>query len=150
MEKFKFRLEKILEYRERIEDINKTEFGKAKKHLNDEIVILEEILSHKDSINVERDNMLLTAKIKDLRSYSQYLDNVKEKLTNQKDIVEKAENKVEKARKTLIISSVERKTLENLKDRDFDNYLYDVKKEEDKVVDQIVSYQSSKKYGGQK
>ena len=145
MEKFNFRLERVLEYRVKIEDINKVEYGKAKKDLDDETVIFEEILSHKDNINLERDSMIATTTIKDLKNYNLYLKNVKEKLENQKEIVEKAQNKVENARNILINSSIDRKTLENLKDRDFNNYLYDMKKEEEKIIDQIVSYQSSMK-----
>lgn len=145
MEKFNFRLERVLEYRVKIEDINKTEYGKAKKDLYDETSVFEEILSHKDNVNLERDSIISTTTIKDLKNYNLYLKNIKEKLENQKEVVEKAQNKVENVRNILLISSIERKTLENLKDRDFNNYLYDVKKEEEKNVDQIVSYKSSMK-----
>ncbi|WIV10859.1 flagellar export protein FliJ [Proteiniborus sp. MB09-C3] len=145
MGKFVFRLDKVLEYREKIEDINKTEYGKAKRNLDDEIVLFEEILSHKESIGCERDKMASSATINDLKNYNLYLKNVKEKLINQKEIVEKAQNKVELARNKLINSSIDKKTLENLKNRDFDNHLYDMKKKEEKIIDQVVSYQSSMK-----
>lgn len=145
MEKFNFRLEKVLEYREKLEDINKAEYGKAKKKLDDEIIIFEEILLHKENVNSNRDNILSNATINDLKNYSLYLLNVKEKLANQKEVVEKAQMKVEKARSLLIKSSIEKKTLENLKDRDFSNYLYQMKKEDEKIIDQIVSYKSSMK-----
>ncbi len=145
MEKFNFRLERVLEYREKVEDINKAEYGKAKKKLDDEIVAFDEILSHKENINFHRDNILSKATINDLKNYNLYLKNVKEKLANQKEVVEKAQMKVEKARNVLINSSIEKKTLENLKDRDFNDYLYNVKKEDEKIIDQIVSYQSSMK-----
>ncbi|SCG83451.1 flagellar FliJ protein [Proteiniborus sp. DW1] len=143
MEKFNFRLEKVLEYREKVEDINKVEYGKAKKKLDDEVIIFEEILSHKDKVVSKRDNILSNATINDLKNYNLYLINLKEKLANQKEVVEKAQIKVEKARNTLINSSIEKKTLENLKNRDFSNYLYQMRKEDDKIIDQIVSYQSS-------
>lgn len=145
MEKFNFRLEKVLEYREKVEDINKAEYGKAKKKLDDEVSVFEEILSHKDNVNSNRDSILSNATINDLKNYNLYLIKVKEKLANQKEVVENAQIKVEKARNILINSSIEKKTLEKLKDRDFNNYLYQMKKEDEKIIDQIVSYQSSMK-----
>jgi len=145
MEKFNFRLEKVLEYREKIEDLNKAEFGKAKKKLDDEMNVFEEILLHKDNVIFNRENILSNATINDLKNYNQYLIRVKEKLDNQKEVVEKAQDRVEKARKILLNSTIEKKTLENLKDRDFNNYLYYMKKEDEKIIDQIVSFKSSMK-----
>lgn len=146
MAKFNFRLDKVLEYREKIEDINKTEYGKAKKRLDDEVVLLEGILSHKESINQERDKSTLNnTTINDLKNYNLYLENIKDKLVQQKALVERAQNNVELARNKLISSSIDKKTLENLKTRDFNNYLYSLKKEEEKIIDQIVSYKSSMK-----
>lgn len=146
MAKFNFRLDKVLEYREKIEDINKTEYGKAKKRLDDEVVLLEEILSHKESVNQERDkSALINTTINDLKNYNLYLENIKDKLVQQKAFVERAQNNVELTRNKLISSSIDKKTLENLKSRDFNNYLYSLKKEEEKIIDQIVSYKSSMK-----
>lgn len=145
MAKFNFRLNKVLEYREKIEDINKNEYGRAKKILDDEVVLLEGILSHKESVNYERDKITLNTTINDLRNYNRYLENVKDKLIEQKTLVEKAQKDVESARYKLISSSIDKKTLENLKSRDLDNYLYKMKKEEEKIVDQIVCYKSSMK-----
>lgn len=145
MAKFNFRLNKVLEYREKIEDINKNEYGRAKKILDDEVVLLEGILSHKESVNYERDKITLNTTINDLRNYNRYLENVKDKLIEQKTLVEKAQKNVESARYKLISSSIDKKTLENLKSRDLDNYLYKMKKEEEKIVDQIVCYKSSMK-----
>lgn len=145
MAKFNFRLNKVLEYREKIEDINKNEYGRAKKILDDEVVLLEGILSHKESVYYERDKITLNTTINDLRNYNRYLENVKDKLIEQKTLVEKAQKNVESARYKLISSSIDKKTLENLKSRDLDNYLYKMKKEEEKIVDQIVCYKSSMK-----
>ncbi|WP_352419600.1 flagellar export protein FliJ [Proteiniborus sp.] len=145
MAKFNFRLNKVLEYREKIEEINKNEYGRAKKILDDEVVLLEGILSHKESVNYERDKITLNTTINDLRNYNRYLENVKDKLIEQKTLVEKAQKDVESARYKLISSSIDKKTLENLKSRDLDNYLYKMKKEEEKIVDQIVCYKSSMK-----
>lgn len=143
MEKFRFRLDKVLEYREKIEDVSKAEYGKAKKNLDDEMKLFNEILSHIDSINCERDKIAASATIKDLRNYNLYLGKMKERLNYQKKAVEKAQAKVDMARNRLIASSIEKKTLENLKDRDFNNYLYRMQKEEEKIIDQVVSYKSS-------
>jgi len=143
MEKFKFRLDKVLEYREKIEDLSKAEYGKAKKNLDDEINLLNEILSHIDSINCERDKIAASTTIKDLRNYNLYLGKVKERLNYQKNAVERAQIKADIARNKLITSSIEKKTLESLKDRDFNNYLYRMQKEEEKIIDQVVSYKSS-------
>ncbi|TAH63824.1 MAG: flagellar export protein FliJ [Gottschalkiaceae bacterium] len=145
LEKFNFRLNKVLEYRESIENINKSEYGKAKKKLDDETEILEEIISYKDSINLERDKLASKTTIRNFKNYDLYLKSIKEKLIEQSNIVEAAQTNAEVARNKLINSSVDKKILENLRKRDFDNYLYQVKKQEEKIIDQIVSYKSSVK-----
>lgn len=145
MAKYNFRLNKVLEYREKIEDINKTEYSIAKKRLDEEAILLEGILFHKESINYERDKLASNTTINNLRNYNLYLEDIKEKLNEQKALVEKEQVNVELVRNKLISSSIDKKVLENLKSRDFYNYLCNMKKEEEKIVDQIVSYKSSVK-----
>lgn len=145
MEKFNFRLNKVLEYREKVENINKSEYGKAKKKLDDETEILEKIISYKENINLERDKLASETTINNLKSYDIYLKSVRDKLIEQASIVEVAQSNAEAARNKLIKSSVDKKVLESLKSRDFENYLYRIKKQEEKIIDQIVSYKSSVK-----
>lgn len=145
MEKFNFRLDKVLEYREKIENINKSKYGKAKRRLDDETEVLEEIISYKGSINTERDRLASGTTINKFKSYDLYLRSIRDKLIRQTTIVEKAQENVEHARNNLVNSSVDKKILENLKSKDFENYLYKTKKEEEKIVDQIVCYKSSVK-----
>lgn len=145
MERFNFRLNKVLEYREKIEDINKSEYGKAKKKLDDERALLEGILSHKESVDNERDMLTSKTTINNLKNYNLYLEDIKNKLNEQKALVEIEQVNVDAARGKLVSSTIEKKTLENLKTKDYNNYLYNYKKEEEKIVDQIVTYRSSMK-----
>lgn len=145
MDKFNFRLDKVLDYRTKIEEVKKIEFGNAKIRLDKEMSIFNNMIDHKNKINSERNQVISKTTINELKNYNDYLFKIKDKLMEQKISVKKAQDDTQLAREKLVDSSKNKKILENLKDRDYKKYLYNIKREEDKIIDQIVSYKSSVK-----
>ncbi|MGF7057168.1 flagellar export protein FliJ [Brassicibacter mesophilus] len=143
MEKFTFRLEKVLDYKERVEDLNKAEYSKANKKLNEELVVLEDYISERKRLTNERNINVDSISINDLKSYNIYLNSMNSRIVNQQKVVEKTQKITENARKVLIQSTKEKKMLQKLKNRDYNDYQYLNKKEEEKITDQFVSYRSS-------
>lgn len=143
MEKFTFRLEKVLDYKERVEDLNKAEYSKANKKLNEELVVLEDYISERKRLTNERNINVDSISINDLKSYNIYLNSMNSRIVNQQRVVEKTQKITENARKVLIQSTKEKKMLQKLKNRDYNDYQYLNKKEEEKITDQFVSYRSS-------
>jgi len=141
--RFNFRLEKVLEYKETVEELNKAEFGKAKKRYNDELSILDDYIDERKKSISERDVQVKSTSISELRTYHMYLNSMKFKINNQKQIVNHTYEIAEDARSSLIESTKEKKILENLKQRDLNVFKYMEKKDEEKITDQFVTYKSS-------
>ncbi|KNF08814.1 flagellar export protein FliJ [Gottschalkia purinilytica] len=144
MVKFNFRLEKVLEYKQTVEDIKKSEYGKVKQQLETEKDKLEKIVSYKETMKRKRDELVQRkTTVNELKIYNSFLNDITTKIIAQSDVVERTEENVNIARDKLVESTKEKKILQNLKSRDFDIYQYDLKREEDKLNDQFVSYSSS-------
>ncbi|NMA87259.1 MAG: flagellar export protein FliJ [Tissierellia bacterium] len=143
MMNFNFRLERVLNFKENMEEIKKAEYGSARQKLNKEEDKLENFNYHKNNIKDEKD--LLTAKTKagNLAMYNDYILDLDKKIKVQKDVVNKTELELEKAKEEMINAVQEKKTFEKLKEKEYEKYLYQIKKTEEKQLDTIVNYRTS-------
>lgn len=139
---FKFRLQKILEHRETIENIKKGEFAKKQSELNHEIEKLN-ILQNKRNIISKQKTDSTNTTINELQKYSNYLFILDKQIETQVLVIEEMKKKVEEVREELIEATKDKKIIEKLKLRDYQEFLYEEKKEEEKANDQFVSYNSS-------
>src|SRR5699024_2782373 len=92
-----------------------------------------------------RKNKLASQNIKvdELLSYSCYMESLKQNIEKQHHIVGKFEKEMENARIELLEAAKDKQVLEKIKDKNFEDYKYELKREEDKLTDQFVSYSSS-------
>ena len=145
MAKFIFRLQSVLNIKEKVEDLKRNEFGKAVSELA--LAKME-----KERLELEKENCL-----EDFRSsidtgiepyaisrYNIYIEKLKKMIIRQQQVVVRAEAFVEEKRIELVEAMRDRKTLETLKENDFEEFLDEEKKAEQKIVDEIVSYRGSK------
>lgn len=139
---FKFRLQKILEHRETLENIKKGEFAKVQSELNHEIVKLKGLESERNTIARQKTSSTNTT-ISELQKYNDYLFILDKQIESQGLVIEKMREKVEEVREELIEATKDKKIIEKLKLRDYQEFLYEEKKEEEKANDQFVSYNSS-------
>lgn len=142
--KFKFRLQRVLEVKEKVEDEKKNIYAEHRKQLEEEnrrlerlVEDMEEAKSSKDSINSG------SLRISQLSSYSDYMQGLHLMIDKQSVKVVDTEKEVESVRMQLLEATKERRILENLKLKSFEEYKYELKQEEDKMTDQFVSYSSS-------
>ena len=141
---FKFRLQKILEHRETLENIKKGEFGKAQNKLNIEKERLVKLRTTKEAIAREKEEISKASiTMNELQKYNNYLMDLSEKIKLQTKTIEQAKVQVEKARNELIEATKDKKIIEKLKTRDYQEFLYEEKIKEEKENDQFVSYSSS-------
>ncbi|AFS78608.1 flagellar export protein FliJ [Gottschalkia acidurici 9a] len=110
MSKFNFRLQKILDHRETVENVNKGKYGTAKRMLEQELEKLENIEEMKNFLNKEKENIVeKTTTIESLKIYNSCLTDIAEKIKVQNKKIEEAEHVVEKTRYELIESTKEKK-----------------------------------------
>lgn len=139
---FKFRMEGFLGIKEKIEEQKKLEYGKALKKLEDEKVLLRLLVDKKQNIIFSmRGSINSGIRSGELKRYNEYIDYIKKRIAEQKEAVKKAEIFAENKRIELVESMKERKMLEVLKDNDKIEYNKEQLLKEQKIVDEIVSYQ---------
>lgn len=143
MDKFNFKLEKVLDYKKIIEIDKKGEYGKAKQKLIKEENVLENYNRYKDNIKNERNLSIDKTNIANLKLYNDYLLDIGRRILEQEKIVDKTKEKLEIAKDELLEATKEKKTFERLKENRYEEYLYSMKKEEEKIIDTIVTFKGS-------
>lgn len=144
MSKFIFRFGSFLTIKEKIEDQKKLAYGKALKQLE-----LEK--SKKQKMLEDRENAIRSFKEKigdkinpsDFQMHNNFLAYIKESITKQEKVIKTAEINAENKRQELVEAMKEKKTLERLKERDYEEYMIQSKKDEEKITDEVVSYKYS-------
>ncbi len=137
--KYKYKFQNLLNYKDTVETLKKSEYGKAINILREEENILEAYSLEKEKVleQIEDKNRM---SIRDLRMYNNYLYKVNNDIENQNVIVLNSRRDVEKAQENLILATQEKKTFEKLKEKHFEEFLIEEKKKEDKLIDEIVTF----------
>ncbi len=148
MEKFKYSMQNILNVKEKMEAQEKLMFQIATEALREEEKKLQEIIDRKQAYEDElRDCMRSALDIKKIKSLKDGIDATEEKIKVQRANVRKAEQKLEIARKRLEEAIKERKVHEVLKENQFEAYKREYEREEQKIVDELISFQYAEKEG---
>jgi len=141
MHKFKFKLEGVLAVKERLEEQAKGEFGMAMQDLaaKEEArdVVKERIRGYENKLESLLEGNLDVLQIGTCRSALKVLE---EDLDECNKAVKRAENRVELCRTRLNNAVKERKTIEKLKEKEFEAYVKEYNDEEHKQIDELVSY----------
>lgn len=141
MAKFKFQMSNILSLKENIATQKEQEFGKAMQALALEKQKLEKLeLDKSNSIARLRGEMGIKIKPTEFQQIQQYIEFLKIKIEEQKNIIKTAQKFVEFKRHELIEATKEKKMLEKLKEKKYEEYIEEEKVSEQKTVDEIVSY----------
>ena len=143
---FKFRLQTLLKLKEQFEKSTKNELGVAIMKLEEEKSKLKVI---EDNINITTNDfreacsgIIRPEKIKELKTYLEHLQHTRDK---QKEAVKQQQKNVDIIRERLVEIMRERKVLENLKEKEFQEYLKEELKKEQQQVDELVSYKRASK-----
>lgn len=143
---FVYKLQSYLGVKEKIEEQKKLEYGKSLSKLEAERFEKNQ-LENKKSSTVEGFRKSITDGINPyaLNGYNNYIGFVKKKIRDQEIVVQIAEKEAEKKRLELVEAMKERKMLDKLKEKAKDVYMKEQLHKEQKIVDEVVSYQYNKK-----
>lgn len=146
---FKFKLQSLLNIKQQMEDSLKNQLGKAIQAFEIEKKKLEELYEQKKKCMSEVSNEVSDGTtIEKLRSFNAYISFIKEKIINQSESVKSAHAIVDKYREELLDIVKERKMLEALKEKHFAKFLKEMEINQQKIVDEVISYKESKKNSG--
>lgn len=145
MAKFFYKMQNILNIKYKLEEQAKSAYGAAKAILDEEEELLEEKKAKKEAYEqtlrtmvLEQLNILEIKRMEDAVEVSKY--HIKMQLI----AVRNAKKQVEIARKKLNEAMIERKTHEKLKENAFEVFKEEIKMEEKKEVDELVSFKYSR------
>lgn len=80
-----------------------------------------------------------------LAQYARYLESLAELIEAQKQSIALAQKERDKVVEALVKTRKEIKSLENLRERQYEEYLAEVKREEEQAIGDVVSYQVASK-----
>ena len=141
MAKFMYRMQNILNIKYKVEEQVKAEFADANYRYNLEVDKLNSYVSKKHMLEEELKELYRSKlDLKKIRNTIASIDKMKELIELQIIEVNKANEVVEQVREKLAEAMIDRKTHETLKEKAFEEFLEELKKEDDKVIDELVAY----------
>lgn len=141
MARFRYSMQSILDIKMKMETQAKQEFASARTALDEEVRRLAELVDRKTAYEAESARLLSgTLNLREIEDNKNALLCMEDYIVKQKGQIAIAERNLEKARVRLQEVMVERKTHETLKEKAFEEFLMDEKKQESKEVDELTSY----------
>lgn len=120
---FVFKLQAVLDTKKILEERKLTEFSEKKNQLNEEKKVLNTIQQERILlVDQLRDSQHLIRHMRDIELQITYIDVCKEKEKKQKKVIDGVTKEVEERRIALMEAMKERKVMENLKDRDMEEF----------------------------
>lgn len=145
MAKFVFRMQNILDLKEKLEEQQKTAFRNANAVLTEEQEKFRALVARQNGYENElRESQKASLDIKKVQFLKQAIEIMKVKVRDQMFALKKAEEQVEIERRKLDEAIKERKIQEKLKEHAFEDFKKEILYEESKEIDQLVSFTHNK------
>lgn len=143
MRRFNFRLDSLLNLRERIEELLKSEFSNIQAQLKKEEMRLESLVNlYREKIEGLIEKGELTPS--EIEINKSYLFNLKEDMEESKRMLELLRRRSEDKKDELLAARKDKKVLEVIKDKLFKEYLKGDAKEEQALIDEFNSNKAKK------
>lgn len=141
MARFRYRMQSILDIKLKMETQAKQEFAEARMNLDREEERLAALSERRENYERRaREQLMGTLNCREMAENKEALLRMDEYIALQLLQVREAERKLEQAREKLAEVMKERKSHETLKEKAFEQFLLDEKKQEGKEVDELTSY----------
>jgi flagellar protein FliJ len=135
---FKFKLQSVLEYRMNIEEKIHNEFSDVNRYLNQQKAVLKAlVLERENLINDLRNMQKKTMRADHIATHVAYVENLRKKEKEQKNVIHQAKEAVENKRKELMEAVKNRKVMENLRDKNAEEYQKNLNEQEQKNSDEM-------------
>ena len=144
MKKFKFKLQSLMNLRERREEEAKKNYRESLKKINDEE---NKLLEMKTELKKFESEYQKTISINPelMSQFYLYYEKLEHNVIEQREQVALAKQEMEINKKNLIEARKERKKIEKIKENELERYLDEVKKAEQKFIDEIATQKFNEK-----
>ncbi len=141
MARFRYSMQSILNIKLKMETQAKQEFSAARIALDEEEERLQALYDRKSGYEEAGKKLLSGAlKLREINENKMAIRCMEDYIEKQRINVDMAEKKLERAREKLAEVRMERKTHETLKEKAFEAFLMEEKRQESKEIDQLTSY----------
>lgn len=141
MAKFKYRMQNILDIKQKLEESAKMEFSEANIRVMEEEEKLSMIKDRKRAYEAEGKSLRKAQlHVREIKSNTQAISVLQGMVKTQENEVEKAKAVQEQKRLELQFAIQERKTQEKLRENAFEEFIHEENARESKEVDELVSY----------
>ncbi|HHY78259.1 MAG TPA: flagellar export protein FliJ [Clostridiales bacterium] len=146
MATYKFKFQKVLDYRKSIEEQKKLVLSKSLKKYFDEKKALESLYSSLYKSNeILQQQAINGTTIAELRNIHEEQEFYREGIKQKNIEVAKAEEELKRSRNDLIKAMKNKKILEKLNEIQYDQFLYNEKQKFEKQIDELTAFKYSKK-----
>ncbi len=146
MAKFIYRMQSILDIKEKMEEQAKMEFAAARIRLDEEEEKLQMLNDRKAGYEEKgRDLRKDALKVQEIMENREAIARMEEFIAFQQQQVKRAEELLEGARYKLQIARQESKTQEKLREKAFDQFMREENAREAKEIDELTSYTHGRK-----
>ena len=135
---FKFKLQSVLEYRLNVEEKIVGEYSEIRRRLEMEKDLLKALIEEREGmLNELRQVKSTNLRAQDIASRVSYIEAIRLKELNQTNVIHEVAGLVESKRKELVEAVKKRKVLENLRDRQSEEYRKNMSDLEQKNSDEM-------------
>ncbi|MCS6831648.1 MAG: flagellar export protein FliJ [Armatimonadota bacterium] len=138
MRRFEFSLQKVLDYRQRVEEQAIRAFAEAQAHLIRERAMLHQLLIEREEC-LRRSQRRQQLAIELLDIEQTYLSALEGRIEAQRERVAQAEKVLQKKREALIEAQRERKVLERLREKHYEQWRQEMLHSEQKSLDDLAT-----------
>lgn len=141
MKGYQFKLQKVLDVRKVKEDLIGARVAELEKIIETQKGHLLFLEGRKEEVLVKRREERETEgnfQIEEEMFYEWYLENLEKKVEIVKTSLKQLEEQMRKTREELIEAAVDRKIMEKLKDKDYENFKVEVIRNDQKNLDEIT------------
>ncbi len=146
MAKFKFKLQPVLHHRRKKEDIFKKELADIKRLFEIEKSILEKLERRLTNLHTElRGKQRSSLDPSEAVAYSNYIDRVEQEIELQMIKLTNIANDVKRAQERLIEASKDKKILEKLYDKQYEEFKKELERIEQGLIDEIATIRHNRR-----
>lgn len=140
MKKFAFALDKVLDYKEQVENNLKNEYSQIAKRVKDQEQKLERLnMEFAGCRNEFEARKKQGCPVNVMITYDGYLNSIRMRIEEEKKVLEKLKIEEERKRQEMVRAKVETSSFERLKEKKKAEYDKDTQKQEEKFIEEFVS-----------
>lgn len=142
--KAKFRLEKVLEHRERIYDLEKNKLREIEGKLKTLAEQFQEMLANEKQKLIEKEQVMISGQMQFVRMYDEYILKLEAERKNLERIIHDTRIALERQKRQTVKAMNNHKIMLKLKEKHVKDYRAYLDKEEMKMIDELVVTRSGR------